>query len=46
MYILENAKFIKGDFSSLAENKILHSTFPSGSDKPTYFDVVVCNPPY
>ncbi|KAG4104827.1 S-adenosyl-L-methionine-dependent methyltransferase [Neocallimastix lanati (nom. inval.)] len=42
----ENAKFIKGDFSSLAENKILHSTFPSGSDKPTYFDVVVCNPPY
>jgi len=42
----ENAKFIKGDFSSLADNKELHSSYISENHTTTYFDVIVCNPPY
>ncbi|ORX49252.1 S-adenosyl-L-methionine-dependent methyltransferase [Piromyces finnis] len=43
----DNAKFIKGDFSSLSENKELHRSFISEDEgETTYFDVVVCNPPY
>ncbi|ORX83490.1 hypothetical protein BCR32DRAFT_266958 [Anaeromyces robustus] len=42
----DDAKFIKGDFSSLVNNELLHSSFSSETNKITYFDVIVCNPPY
>jgi len=43
---VENAKFIKGDFSSLSDNKELHSSYILEGNNTTYFDVIVCNPPY
>jgi len=42
----DHAKFIIGDFSSLTENQALHTTFTTEINKKSYFDVIVCNPPY